>query len=82
MEQRRPSLEDLEEQALQLGPEDRNHLLDTLLASLDEGGQRPEDVEAAWLRLANEREAALAAGLAHEVPLADVIARLTAQLSL
>jgi hypothetical protein len=70
------NLETLEAEALKLAPADRSHLLERLIASLD---MDPE-VEAAWVAEADRREAELASGTATEVPAAEAIARLRAQL--
>jgi putative addiction module component (TIGR02574 family) len=70
------SLEILESEVLQLPPADRSHLLERLIASLDSD---PE-VEAAWDREADRREAELDAGTVTAVPGDEAIARLRARL--
>ena len=70
------SLEVLEAEALQLAPADRSHLLERLIASLDSD---PE-VEAAWEREADRREAELESGSTKTVPGREAIARLRARL--
>ena len=69
-------LEVLEAEVLQLAPADRSHLLERLIASLDVD---PE-VEEAWEREADRREAELESGLIAAVPGEDAIARLRARL--
>ncbi len=71
------SLEILEAEVLQLAPADRSHLLERLIASLDSD---PE-VEEAWAREADRREAELESGLVFAVPGEEAIARLRARLS-
>ena len=69
------TLETLQAEVLRLSPADRARLLDRLIASLDfDAG-----VEAAWDKLADEREQELADGRATAVPLEVVIARLEAR---
>lgn len=69
------TLETLQAEVLRLSPADRARLLDRLIASLD------VDVgaEAAWDKLADEREQELAVGVAAAVPLEVAIARLEAR---
>ncbi|MEQ1592867.1 MAG: addiction module protein [Thiobacillaceae bacterium] len=69
-------LEIIEAEVLKLPPSDRSHLLERLVASLEVD---PE-VEAAWAREADRREAALAAGEVTEVSGVDAIKRLRARL--
>ena len=71
------NLEILEAEVLQLAPVERSHLLERLIASLDSD---PE-VEEAWEREADRREAELESGLIVEVPGQEAIARLRARLS-
>jgi hypothetical protein len=66
------TLETLQAEVLRLSPADRAKLLDSLIASLDVDA----GAEAAWDKLAEEREQELAAGTADAVPLEVVIARL------
>ena len=70
-------LEVLEAEALKLGPEDRSHLLERLIASLDSD---PE-VEAAWEAEADRREALLASGSVAEVSGAEAMNRLRSRLA-
>jgi len=69
------TLETLQAQVLRLSPADRARLLDQLIASLhvDAG------TEAAWDKVADEREQELVAGSAVAVPLDVAIARLEAR---
>ena len=69
------TLETLQAEVLRLSPADRARLLDRLIASLD------VDVaaEAAWDKLADEREQELAVGVSVAVPLDVAIARLEAR---
>lgn len=71
------SLEVLEVEALKLTPADRSHLLERLVASLDSD---PE-VEAAWEREADRREAELESGSVTVVPGHEAVARLRSRLS-
>ncbi len=70
------NLELLEAEVLRLAPGERSHLLERLIASLDSD---PE-VEAAWEREADRREAELESGSIVEVPGQEAIARLRARL--
>lgn len=72
------NLEVLEAEVLQLAPAERSRLLERLIASLDSD---PE-VEEAWEREADRREAELESGSIAAVPGTDAIARLRARLSL
>lgn len=69
------ALETLQAEVLRLPPADRAKLLDRLIASLDVDS----GVEAAWDKLADEREQELVSGIATAVPLDVVIARLEAR---
>jgi len=71
------SLEALEAQALKLAPADRSRLLERLVASLDPD---PE-VEKAWEREADRREAELESGSVAAVPGHEAMARLRSKLS-
>jgi putative addiction module component (TIGR02574 family) len=71
------SLEVLEAEALKLAPADRSHLLERLIASLDSD---PE-VEAAWDREADRREAEMESGAVAAVPGHEAMARLRSRLS-
>ena len=71
------SLELLEAEALKLTPADRAHLLERLVASLDSD---PE-IEAAWEKEADRREAELESGSVPEVPGHEAMARLRSRLS-
>lgn len=71
------NLEVLEAEILRLAPVDRSHLLERLIANLDSD---PE-VEEAWEREADRREAELESGVVAEVPGEEAIARLRARLS-
>lgn len=71
------NLEFLEAEALQLAPVERSHLLERLIVSLDSD---PE-VEEAWEREADRREAELESGLIAAVPGSEAIARLRTRLS-
>ncbi|TPW18019.1 MAG: addiction module protein [Halothiobacillaceae bacterium] len=70
------NLEFLEAEVLQLAPVERSHLLERLIASLDPD---PE-VEEAWEREADRREAELESGVIATVPGQEAIARLRARL--
>ena len=71
------TLEILEAKVLQLAPSDRSHLLERLIASLD----LDPEVEDAWAREADRREAELESGIAAAVPGHEAISRLRARLS-
>jgi putative addiction module component (TIGR02574 family) len=71
------SLEVLEAEVLQLAPVERSHLLERLIASLDSD---PE-VEEAWEREADRREAELESGSISAVSGQEAIARLRARLA-
>ena len=68
-------LETLQAEVLRLSPADRAKLLDRLIASLDVDA----GIEAAWDKLADEREQELVAGTANVVPIDVAIARLEAR---
>lgn len=70
------NLEALEAEVLQLAPVERSHLLERLIASLDSD---PE-VENAWEREADRREAELESGSILAVSGQEAIARLRAKL--
>lgn len=70
------NLEVLEAEVLKLTPADRSHLLERLIASLDSD---PE-VEAAWEREADRREALLESGSVVEVPGPEAMSRLRSRL--
>ena len=70
------NLELLEAEVLRLAPVERSHLLERLIASLDSD---PE-VEEAWEREADRREAELESGSNVEVPGQEAIDRLRARL--
>ena len=65
-------LESLEAQALTLTEAERSHLLERLVSSLDVD----PDMEAAWDRVAEQREAELAAGQVSPVPVSEALARI------
>ncbi|CAN7208420.1 addiction module protein [Variovorax sp. LjRoot290] len=70
-------LEALEAEVLKLDPSDRSHLLERLIASLDPD---PE-VEEAWEREANRREAELSSGAVAAVPGHEAMGQLRSNLS-
>ena len=70
-------LEYVEAQVMQLTPVERNHLLERIFLSLDADA----DVEAAWDKVADEREADIAAGRAHWVPGDEAMLQLRARLA-
>jgi putative addiction module component (TIGR02574 family) len=70
-------LEALEAEVLKLDPSDRSHLLERLIASLDPD---PE-VEDAWEREADRREAELSSGAVAAVPGRETLAQLRSKLS-
>ena len=70
------NMEVLEAEVLQLAPVERSHLLERLIASLD----ADPEVEEAWEREADRREAELESGLIAAVPASEAVARLRARL--
>lgn len=70
-------LEALEAEVLKLTPADRTHLFERLVASLDSD---PE-VEEAWEREADRRQAELESGSVVAVPGQEAMARLRSRLS-
>jgi Putative addiction module component len=70
-------LEYVEAQVMQLPPGERNHLLERLIRSLDVDAE----VEAAWDKVADEREADIAAGRAHWIPGDEAMQQLRARLA-
>lgn len=72
------NLEFLEAEVLQLAPVERSHLLERLIASFDSDPEA--EVEEAWAREADRREAELESGLIAAVPGQEAIARLRARL--
>ena len=70
------NLEVLEAEVLKLAPLDRSHMLERLIASLD----MDTEVEEAWAREADRRDAELESGLIVAVPAQEAIARLRARL--
>ena len=71
------SLKVLEAEALKLAPAQRSHLLERLVASLDADAE----VEAAWEREADRKEAELDSGSVAAVPGSEAIARLRSKRS-
>ena len=69
-------LEALESEILRLPTADRTRLLDRVVASLDADSAR----DAAWDAVAARRDAEIEAGLATEVPVDEILARLRAEL--
>jgi hypothetical protein len=69
------TFETFQAEVLRLAPAERAKLLDRLIASLDVDA----GAEAAWDKLADEREQELAVSVASAVPLEVVIARLEAR---
>jgi putative addiction module component (TIGR02574 family) len=70
------SLEALEAEVLKLEPMERSHLLERLIASLDTDA----DIEEAWEREAERRDAELESGAVVAVPGHEAFARLRARL--
>ena len=70
------TLETLEAEALKLPPSDRSRLLERLMASLDTDGE----IEDAWAREADRREAELDSGAIEALPGEQVMERLRARL--
>ena len=70
-------LEALEAEVLKLAPAERSHLLERLIASLD----ADPEVEEAWEREADRREAELESGSVTAVPGPEAMARLRSRLA-
>ena len=70
------TLETLEAEVLKLPPGDRSHLLERLIASLD----TDPEVEEAWVREADRREAELDSGAVNAVSGEQMMDRLHARL--
>ena len=70
-------LEALEAEVLKLAPSDRSHLLERLIVGLD----TDPEIEDAWEREADGREAELNTGGATAVPGHEALARLRSRLS-
>ncbi len=73
-------LEYVEAQVMQLTPVERNHLLERIILSLDAGAGADADVQAAWEKVADQREEDLTAGRAHWVDGDEAMQRLRARL--
>lgn len=69
--------EALEAEVLKLAPEERSQLFERLVASLD----KDAEIEAAWEREADRREAELESGVVTAIPGDEVFARLRARLA-
>lgn len=69
-------LEYVQAQVMQLTPAERNHLLEHILLSLDVDAE----VEAAWDKVADEREADIAAGRSHWIDGDEAMQQLRARL--
>jgi putative addiction module component (TIGR02574 family) len=74
------SLPEIEDHALQLPCEDRARLAVRLLASLEESGESPEEIEKLWLAEAERRFAELRDGTVQGIPARQVFAELRAKL--
>ena len=70
------TLEALEAEVLKLAPSERSHLLERLIVSLDED----VEVEEAWSRETDRREAELDSGAVNAVPGEQMMERLRARL--
>ena len=70
------TLETIEAEALQLPPSDRSHLVERLLVSFD----ADKELEEAWARAADKREAELDSGTVDAVPGEQAMERLRARL--
>ena len=72
-----PTLESLEAQVLNLTPEERSHLLDRLLVSIETNAE----IEQAWEEEADRREAMLESGEATLLPGPETLEALRAEFS-
>ncbi len=70
------SMSELERDALQLSAEDRAKLAVSLICSLDETNDDPEEVEKLWVAEAERRVREIQAGSAKLVPAEEVFSRL------
>ena len=70
------TLETIEAEALKLPPSDRSHLVERLLVSFD----ADKELEEAWAREADKREAELDSGTVDAVPGEQAMERLRARL--
>jgi putative addiction module component (TIGR02574 family) len=75
------SIAEIEEQALQLSPEDRARLAVQLLASLEERSESAEAVEMLWVAEAERRFEELRSGVVHGIPAREVFAELRSERS-
>lgn len=66
------SLSEVEEDALQLAPEDRARLAMRLLSSLDEGRESPEEIERLWVAEAERRFQEMRDGVVRGIPAREV----------
>lgn len=67
-------VEELSRKARALSPEDRANLAEDLLASLEDGSEATEEVEAAWEREIGRRVEQVKSGAAKLIPAEDVYA--------
>jgi putative addiction module component (TIGR02574 family) len=70
-------LEYVQAQVMQLSPAERNHLLEHIFLSLDTDAE----VEAAWDKVADEREEDIAAGRSQWIPGDEAMQQLRARLN-
>ena len=70
-------LEALEAEVLKLAPSERSHLLERLIISLDEDAE----VEEAWTREADRREAEIDSRVVDAIPGDEMMERLRARLA-
>ena len=73
------SLDDIEKDALRLSPEDRARLAVSLLSSLEQTSESPEDVEKLWIDEAQRRFQELVDGDVGGIPVPDVFAEIRAK---
>jgi putative addiction module component (TIGR02574 family) len=69
-------LKTLADEALKLSPDEREALVQVLIASVD----AEDDLEAAWAVEVERRNTDLDAGMAHPIPLAEALAQLRSTL--
>ena len=70
------SMDELEQDALQLSAGDRARLAVSVLCSLEESVEDPVEVENLWITEAKRRAQQIKDGSATGIPVADVLARL------
>lgn len=68
-------LKEIEQELMNLSPEDRARLAHELIVSLDKDGQTEEGVEAAWLEEVKRRDAEIERGEVRAIPADEALRR-------